>query len=355
MNALKFLLLPFSILFGILTLMRNKCFDWGLFRAYTPPVPSIGVGNLSAGGTGKSPIATLIAKHFSEKMEVVFISRGYGRRTRGYRMAGKEDNSETIGDEPFQIMNNLSKLKIVVDHNRVRAVKRVLGEYPHTGLIIFDDIMQHRKIRSGFNILLTEYSRPFYKDFLLPIGRLREFSSGKKRSDMIIMTKTPAIFSPIEKRHLTEAIGALPGQAVLFSFIRYTGLIPFISRSAGILPLGEHLNKNIHVVAFCGIGNPGPFEDFLRWNSASFKLLTYPDHHHFSKRDLEEIKTAFRSVRFQEKILLCTEKDMARLQSHQDRDILSDCGLYAIKIEPAFHSPDDLNFYQMLESYVFNN
>jgi tetraacyldisaccharide 4'-kinase len=352
MHPLRFLLLPFAAIYGFFMWMRNKFFDWGLLRSFVPPVASIGIGNLSVGGTGKSPIAAFIAGFFSESRNVVFISRGYGRKTRGYRVAGPEDTPATIGDEPYQIKNTLQGIKVVVDSNRVRAVKKSLAEFPETNLIIFDDIFQHRRIRPGLSIMLTDYSRPFFKDYILPAGRLRESRSGKKRADIIIVTKTPAIFSPIERRHLLQEIAPSARQEVLFSFLRYTGLIAFGASHENVTQVNKLFNKQTFVFAFCGIGNPGPFEDFIRENSSGYHLVKYRDHHEYATHDIHFLKSTFQSIRSTNKIIITTEKDMVKLRASALSELIDDLPLFALRINPAFHAPDDKNFERLLNEYV---
>jgi tetraacyldisaccharide 4'-kinase len=352
MNSTRFFLLPLSFFYGFIVWLRNKLFDWGIFSSYLPPVPSIGIGNLSIGGTGKSPIAALIAAHFARKTKVIFISRGYGRKTRGFRLANEDDTAETIGDEPCQIKKSVPEIEVIVDANRVRAVIRALSEFPQTGLIIFDDIYQHRRVKPGINILLTEYSRPFFKDYLLPVGHLREFKSGKSRADIIIMTKSPPIFSPIERRHITQRLSPEENQKVFFSFLKYTLLIPYGGNDTSGFPFSQAMDKNTKVVAFCGIANPEPFENFIRENSSEYQLITFRDHHFFSNPEIQEIIARFNSTKSSRKIILTTEKDLIRIKGNPALDIPEQLPFFAIRIQPEFHTPDNEIFLKTLDDFI---
>jgi tetraacyldisaccharide 4'-kinase len=327
-------------------------FDKKILRAFSPAAPSIGIGNLSTGGTGKSPLAAMISGYFSGKKNIVFVSRGYGRKTRGFRIAGEGDTAETIGDEPYQIHKNYRDIKVVVDHRRVRAVKKILAEHQDVDLIIFDDIFQHRRIKPGLNIMLTEYSKPFFKDYILPVGNLREFRSGKKRADVIIVTKTPAVFSPIERRHLIQQISPQGEQKVLFSYLRYTGLLHFESEVQSPLPINKVLNKETEVMAFCGIGNPDPFEDFIRENSSGYQIRTFPDHHFYTLEEFRSIIQEFAKMKAKNKVLLTTEKDMARLRRAEFEDMGKGLSFFSVRIAPAFHPPDDQIFEQIINQHA---
>jgi tetraacyldisaccharide 4'-kinase len=352
------ILLPLSILYGCFMALRNILFEKGWLPVYRPPVKSIGIGNLNTGGTGKSPLAAYIATEFKDKTELAFVSRGYRRKTKGFHLAGPIESAETLGDEPFEIYQKLKGMIIAVDGRRIRACKRILKIFPSVNLFVFDDIYQHRSVKPGLNILLTEYSRPYYDDFVLPSGNLREFKSGKKRADVIIVTKSPAIFSPIERRHILEKIKPEAHQQVFFSYYRFNRLLPLNDAARQLCasqPGFEQLQRDTYVIAFCGIASPLSFENYIREHSDGFDMETFPDHHRFTEAEYVRIAGKYLSKKHPRKIILTTQKDASRIDFENLNEKLKNLPMFAPELSVDFHGNDKSAFLKLLNQYVGTN
>ena len=221
MKIYKFLLFPFGVLYFLVTYVRNKLYDFNVFKSVSFKIPLIGVGNLSTGGTGKTPMVEYLIRNFSKKNNTVLISRGYKRSTKGYVRANSSSTPDSIGDEPFQIFNKFKNITTVVDSNRVRGVSKILIEAPKTDLVLLDDCFQHRKINLKISIILTTYHSPFYNDFIIPVGNLREQKNNYNRADIIVVTKCPELISKEELAHIGKMIKPYNYQNLFFTKIDY--------------------------------------------------------------------------------------------------------------------------------------
>ncbi|MEJ6799139.1 MAG: tetraacyldisaccharide 4'-kinase [Crocinitomicaceae bacterium] len=304
MRILRLLLFPFAILYGIITWVRNKLFDWGLKKSYTIWLPSICAGNLSAGGTGKTPHVLLFNKWLSEENEITIVSRGYGRKTKGLIVADKNSNADTIGDEPMLFHQTTPQPKVIVSEKRILAIKELEKQKSKT-VVILDDAFQHRHVKAGFNVLMCDFKKPYFKDFMLPTGDLREFKSGEKRADIVIVSKCPAELSDKERLDFHKNIH-LPKEDIYFSKIVYGEMEKW-----GEFDLPKEL-KNIILVT--GIANPKPLEESLS-KKFSLKSLIFPDHHTFTTKDLTVIHENFGNFASENSIILTTEKDAVRLEA----------------------------------------
>jgi tetraacyldisaccharide 4'-kinase len=307
MFLLRLLLFPFSLLYFLATRVRNYLFDIGYSRSISFDVCVISVGNLVAGGSGKTPMVEYLLQLFKDKYPTATLSRGYGRKTRGFKLAAVSDNSKSIGDEAYQIFKKYGKaVKVAVGEERILAVPMLLQEVPDTKLIILDDAFQHRQIKPHYNILLTEYSRPFFSDYILPTGNLREARRGASRADVIIVTKCPAALSTKEKERYTLAIRAYAEEKtpIFFSFLMYSQPIKISGQV-------EQIGKDI--VLLTGIANPEPLKQFLQDNGYNIhKHFDFADHHAYVPSDLEKIKQYLDKNKTKLQVIT-TEKDMVKL------------------------------------------
>lgn len=352
-NILRMVLYPFSVMYGLLMHFRNWCYDKKLFIVYHPAVKTIVVGNLSTGGTGKTPHIEYLIRLLEDKYKVATLSRGYGRKTSGFKIATLTDNALSIGDEPTQYFQKFINIIVAVDAKRKRGIKKLLNKFPMLEVILLDDAFQHRSVKAGLTILLTDYANMYYDDKMLPTGSLREFKSGIKRADIIIVSKTPAIFSPIERRHLISKIDAQPYQQVFFSYIKYFSFTHFFSNKVYLEQhFSEVIAKDVEVLIFAGIANPSLLEDFVRSKSKSYKLMVFEDHYQFSKSDLEKIKTEFEGMRSSKKIILTTEKDAMRLLPLNLSAVWGNLPLFFVSIAVQMHQADEENFNQLILNYV---
>jgi tetraacyldisaccharide 4'-kinase len=331
-------------------------FDLKLLPVFKPTVKTIAVGNLSTGGTGKSPHVEYLIKLLSDKYFVATLSRGYGRKTSGFKLADEKDNADSIGDEPTQYNQKFKHIAVAVDGNRTRGIRKLLSVFPNLKVILLDDALQHRSVEAGLTIMLTDYANMFYSDYVLPTGSLREFRSGYKRADVIVVTKTPAVFSPIERRHILSQIHASAHQQVFCSYIKYSSITHFFNKQVyDERFLNEVLNKETSVLLFAGIANPALLEDLVRDKSKSYQMLVFKDHYRYTEEDLEKIKQQFDEMKASKKIILTTEKDAMRLLQLNLLNKWQDLPLFFISIAVQMHAQDEEKFNQLINNYVGTN
>lgn len=302
MQILRKLLLPFSLIYLLITAVRNYFYNTGVFKAVSFDIPVIAIGNLSTGGTGKSPQAEYLIRLLKDNFRVATLSRGYKRKSKGYILADENSNAEILGDEPYQFHHKFPDINVAVDANRKNGIENLLQLKPRPEVIILDDAYQHRKVKAGFYVLLTAYGDIYADDFLLPAGNLRESRSGAKRANIIIVTKCPAGISEIEQAAIVKKLKPQPGQKVYFTSIKYDN---YIYNSIDAIPVDEV--KKQEKVLVSGIAKPQPFYNYLQ--QPNDVLLSYPDHHNFSEKDVTDIKAAANG-----KLIITTEKDYVRLK-----------------------------------------
>lgn len=307
---------PFSLLYGLITSIRNYLYDKKILTFKSFSIPIIAVGNLSVGGTGKTPHIEYLVRLLQDNYRVAILSRGYKRTTKGFIKASKNSTAQTIGDEPFQYYQKFKNISVYVDADRVNGVEQILKENTPPEVILLDDAFQHRPIQAGKYLLLTPYKNLYCDDFLLPTGNLRESKSGAKRADTIIITKCPKTISKEEEQKIKRKIKPLPHQKIFFSHIEYSEEIKGTQKRF----LSDFSNTPFILVT--GIANPNPLVTYLKEKDLSFEHFKFPDHYHFSEKDIENLKK-------QGKTIITTEKDYTRLQGRIDN-------LYYIEIEVDF-------------------
>lgn len=303
MKFLRVLLFPFSILYGTIGAIRNFLFDKGIKKSHEIPGKSIVVGNLSMGGTGKSPHTLYVWNLLKETNEVAILSRGYGRKTKGLFEVKTSSTSQQVGDEPLMFKKRTQEQASVVVAEQRKVGVDFIRQKSINSVIILDDAYQHRKVKAGFSVLLTDFNDPFYQDFVVPAGRLREFSSGKKRADCLVVTKCPPNLSVETKRNMRQKLG-FKNENVFFSKIIYGDLVPF----------GKVENNFSKILLVTGIANPKPLEAYLN-RFCKVELITFPDHHDFTNEDLLKIHTKFDTFTTEPAIIVTTEKDFVRLDT----------------------------------------
>lgn len=303
--SLRILLLPFSWIYGVVTAIRNLFFDIGIFKVYPIPVKSICVGNLAVGGTGKTPHIDLLSNLFLQQdKKIAILSRGYGRRTKGVLEVTTDSNADEVGDEPLLYkLKYKEKIKVVVAEKRKLGVEFILSNFPETDLILLDDAFQHRAIKAGLNIILTDYSRLYSDDFVMPAGNLREFRSGRKRADIVIVSKCPTDLSKEEKDQIKQDL-KFNQSAIFFSNIQYDELVSFTETK-------EIKNKKALLVT--GIANPTPLLNRLK-KDFQIEHLKFGDHHAFTIAEIEQIQQKIDTFAPADGIVITTEKDFMRLK-----------------------------------------
>ncbi|MFP4845300.1 tetraacyldisaccharide 4'-kinase [Winogradskyella sp. PE311] len=302
MKFIRIILLPIVPIYYIVTWMRNWLYDRGFKSSKSYDLPIICVGNLSTGGTGKTPMIEYLIRLLNEKKSVATLSRGYKRITKGFVLGDEKATADSIGDEPFQFLRKFEKIKVAVDENRQNGIEQLMLLNDKPDLILLDDAYQHRKVRAGFNILLTSFNNLYYKDIVLPTGNLREPRSGAKRADVVVVTKCPKDISTIMKERIASSIKLKPKQQLFFSYIDYAEKV--ISKYNHLV-----LNELPKFTLVTGIANAKPLVDFLTNKGLSFDHIEFTDHYSFRLNDIELLS--------EKELIITTEKDYVRLSSHE--------------------------------------
>ena len=324
MKLIRLLLFPIVPVYYIVTLLRNILYDLNIKKSKSYDFPVICVGNLSAGGTGKTPMVEYLIRLLKDNYKLATLSRGYGRKSTGFLLGNAQSTANDLGDEPFQFYYKFhDTIKVSVDGDRQNGIKTLRNLQKQPEVILLDDAFQHRKVKAGLNILLTTYNNPFYSDIVLPTGNLREPKIGKKRAQIIIVTKCPEL-TEIEKSKMVSKINPKPHQHVFFSTIRYSNTVIGLNKES---PL-ESLSK---FTLITGIANAKPLVDYLRMQELEFNHIEFKDHHDFSEKEISDIA--------KQDLIITTEKDYMRLK---DVDTLKD-KLFYLPIESIIDRPLEFN------------
>ena len=302
MNLLRKILFPFAILYGFITSIRNFLFDRGILKSYSFELPIIAVGNLSVGGTGKTPQIEYLIRLLSERYTIATLSRGYKRKSKGFVLANTKATAQNLGDEPYQLYQKFPSIQVAVDADRKNGIEQLLTLEKKPKVILLDDAFQHRKVKAGFYILLTAYDDVFVDDFLLPTGNLRESRSGAQRANVIVVTKCPTTLSETEQTQIKQRIKTYSDAPVFFSRIAFDESVQSSTTSVPVATI-----QQTACVLLAGIAKPASFFNYLK--NANAVCLTYPDHHHFTETDIQQIKQ-----QAGEKMIVTTEKDYVRLK-----------------------------------------
>lgn len=324
MNLFRKILLPFGILYGIITSIRNFLFDKGILKSYSFDIPIICVGNLNVGGTGKTPQIEYLIRLLSEKYKIATLSRGYKRASRGFVLANANTDAKILGDEPYQFYSKFKNILVAVDSDRKNGIENLISSDNKPQIILLDDAFQHRKVQAGIYILLTTYNDLYCNDLILPAGNLRESKSGCNRADIVIVTKCPKNISLEEQNSIKTKLKFKNHNQIFFSSINYDDCIFSETKSQKIVAI--HKKEKLLVA---GIANPKPFFDYLK--SKNDLVLEFPDHHNFSEKDLLTIKTLSKN-----RIIVTTEKDFVRLK----KELIPN--LYYLPIKSEFVNNSDL-------------
>ena len=333
MKILRYILFPVVPIYYFVTWLRNVLYDLGIKSSKSYDFPVICVGNLSVGGTGKTRMIEYLIRLLHNDYKIATLSRGYKRNTRGFVVADATSKASSIGDEPFQFYKKFKDIIVSVDADRQNGIARLRDLQPQPNVILLDDAFQHRKVKAGFNILLTAYGNLFTDDWLLPTGNLREPKSGAKRANVIVVTKCPNNLSESEKKSIVEKIKPLQYQSVFFSSIVYSKMVYNLK---GEKSLEELKSKPIRLVT--GIANAQPLVEYLKSEGLNFEHLNFKDHHEFSENDIQNLKS--------KQCILTTEKDYVRLQPH----FANDDQLYYLPIETQIDN--DLQFQELIKNYL---
>jgi len=352
MEIIKLLLQPLSILYGSILYIRNKLYDWSLFKSQQFKLPIISVGNLTLGGTGKTPHTEYLIRLLQDKHNLTTLSRGYKRKTKGFYLAQNNTTVSEIGDEPLQYKVKFNKINVAVDEKRVHGVQQILKKIPKTDLILLDDAFQHRAISPGMSILITEYNNLYIDDQVIPSGKLREWKKGSERADIIIVSKTPSNLTQSEKNKIYSKLKPKPYQKIYFSFTKYKLLTPF-SKSAK--DFKNKISKKSSILLLTGIAKPTPLFNSLKKEYSKINHVQFSDHHNYTNTDIELIIKKFKEINGNNKFIISTEKDIMRLSLPQILNQLQDIPIFYIPIEICFHGNDKIEFDEQIIKYVSKN
>jgi tetraacyldisaccharide 4'-kinase len=341
---LKLLLAPVSWLYGIAIAVRNWLYDSGIRRGVTAGVPVICVGNITVGGTGKTPMCEALIRHFQDSYHVGLISRGYGRRTAGYVEVTETTGWRNVGDEPRQIKTNLPKTVVVVSKNRVTGIERMLREHPEVDLIIMDDGFQYRRLIPKLNIVMVDYTRPIDKDKLLPLGRLRDQRKQMRRAHYVVVTKCPVGMTPLDRRIIRNNLDLLPFQNLSFTRVVAGSLYAAFPSDAG----DRRIPAGAKVVAMAALGNPVPFVEGLRAKYNVTGELLWPDHHPYTMRDLHMMEEALEAGG-PDAVIITTEKDVVKLGAGTKIPPATRARIFVKPIEMGFIEESRESFFKKLE------
>ena len=344
LKSFRILLLPFSIIYWFAVWLRNFLYNTKMLRSSSFGLPVICVGNLSVGGTGKSPMVEFLIGHLKDKFKVATLSRGYKRKTRGYALANETTTSLDIGDEPMLFHQKFPGVPVAVGEERLVAIPQLLHDKPDTQVIVLDDAFQHRAVNAGLNILLTDHSNLFTRDFYLPTGDLRDLRSAYKRADIIVVTKCKFEMTGEEAHKIKQEVQPLSKQQLYFSSIQYGNPYHIIN----FTPF--ELDTNTEVLLVTGIANPQPLKKLLEERCLTYQLMSFSDHYIFRIDDLKDIRRRFDRIESSKKIILTTEKDAVRLLKF--RNELEKLPLYVIPISHHFLFDEEMKFIDSVTTFI---
>ena len=344
LRPIRILLFPLSLVYALIIKIRNWFFDIRILPSSSFNLPVICVGNLAVGGTGKSPMVEWMVAGLKGSFAVAILSRGYKRKTRGYALAGESTTALDIGDEPMQFHRKFPDVTVAVGEERIVAIPQLLHDRPRTQAIILDDAFQHRSVKAGLNILLTDYSNLFTRDWYLPSGDLRDSPASYRRADIIVVTKCREDLTEEERREIAAEIRPLSHQHLFYSAIRYDSPYHITSGAA------TNISDGAEVLLVTGIANPAPLKRWLDERSGSYYELVYSDHHIYSIDDLKSIIRRFAGITAKDKIILTTEKDAVRLIKFKEE--LQGLPFYVLPITPRFLFDEEAGFRDLIVKFI---
>ena len=335
---MRFLLLPIALIHHIFLSIRHKIYDWHLLKSKKFDQPVIGVGNLALGGTGKTPHVEYLISLLSEQYSVCIVSRGYGRKTKGFQLANASCVADTVGDEPMQYVSKFSDVMVAVDENRNRAIELMDTIDRPPEVYLLDDAFQHRSTQAGLNILLTSYDRLYTHDFLIPAGTLRDVKSAAKRADIIVVSKAPKDLDEEQRANIIANLKPLPHQKVFFSHLEYEPLEPLNEASS---KYEADMAKG--ALMFCGIARPKSLVNELSSRYQHMETSIFSDHHTYTENDIKTLLKKFEQLPCEQKIMVTTEKDYARIINSPYLCQFESVPLFALPIKINIHQEEEFN------------
>jgi tetraacyldisaccharide 4'-kinase len=343
---IKFIFFPFALFWAVFMRIRRNFYKNGRKTAFEKSV--ISVGNLCMGGSGKTPhVEYLINLLKKNHFHTAILSRGYKRKTKGFRLVDDSSSSKDVGDEPLLFYKKHKDVSIAVCKNRIEGVNKIMEIVPETNVIILDDAYQYMPLQAGLSILLSDYYKQYTDDYVVPVGHLREGRSAAKDADIIIITKSPKIIPSMEEKIILDKITPLPHQKVYFSYIDYSDIIP-LNLEAEKVPINDIKSA----VAVCGIANPYPFLEYIDKNFQEKQHIVFSDHHLFTARDIERIRKYFYRSMQKNCAVITTKKDAMRLMDSEWKKEIEDLPIFYLPIEVKFHHKYKDEFEEQILEYV---
>jgi len=345
----RIILFPFSMLYGLGITIRNLLYDAGLLKSAEFNIPIIGVGNLSVGGAGKTPHVEYLIRLLQEYINVAILARGYKRKSKGFRFVNFRDTVFESGDEPIQYKRKYRQNVVAVSESRAVGIPIILQQFPQTQCIVLDDSFQHRAVTPGLNILLTDYGYPFVNDFLLPMGRLREWRKDYERADIIVVTKCPEDLVEEDIEIVRKQINPKEYQTLYFS--KYQYLAPYLLLDGR---QRIQLDQDMTIVLLCAIASTDYIVDYLEKKSKEVIAFKHEDHHYFTESDLDTLKQSFQKIENEKKIIITTEKDAVRLYEHRDFIQQNQLPVFVLPIHVSFINDNGTRFDKEIKNYLLN-
>ncbi len=345
---MRFLLLPFAFLYSFIVTIRNLGYTTGVLKSHAFDFPVIVVGNLRVGGTGKTPTIEYLIRLLHNHYKIAVLSRGYGRKTKGFILANEHSDAKSIGDEPRQIKQKFQAINVAVDANRVSGIQKLRTLIPSLDVVLLDDAMQHRKVRAGLNIMLTAHDRFYKDDFILPVGRLREPRASSDRAQIIVVTKCPSSMSKDEQRSIETRIAPKPYQTVCFAYEGYGN----VSSVFGEEQFDIEALAGKRIVLVTGIANADKFKSFLTQKNEVVEHLDFGDHHWYSDKDIDHIVATSKRHHSSDTLVITTEKDVQRFLAFSSNESFISLPIFYIPIEVRFHDKSGEFFDQIIHEYV---
>ena len=349
------MLFPFAMGYGLIIRIRNFLFDAGILHEVSFDMPIISVGNITVGGTGKTPLTEYLVSMLKKDYNIAVLSRGYKRKTRDFNIVNTGSEIKTVGDEPLQIKQKHDDITVAVDRNRLKGVHEILARAPATDIILLDDAYQHRYIKAGLNILLINFNRLITDDYLLPAGRLREHRSSVKRADIVLVTKSPADLPAASRQHIRNKLPLMPDQHLFFSALSYDRPLAIFEGPGHELSMQMISREFRNVLLITGIAEPAPLVSFLKQYKTDITHLRFPDHHNYSGHDCKNIAEKYRAMPAGQRCMVTTEKDALRLREKMSRDDFPDDRLFYLRINIIFPDEQSAGFNKLISDYVRKN
>ena len=345
------ILFPLSLIYGIVVFFRNLFFDLGILKSVSFRLPVISIGNLTAGGTGKTPHVEYLIDLLRDKLKIAVLSRGYKRKSKDFQLAVTGSTVEEIGDELRQIHSRFPEILVAADNDRVHGIGHLTAKYTGLEAIILDDAFQHRYVNPGLSIVLVDHARPVFRDFLLPMGNLRESRCNINRADMVIVTKCPSEMNELQRQDFIRRLHLWHQQPVFFTHYKYGNMVPVLKEKARPFEMQQVKRSNTGILLVTGIADNRPLKEHISLFAISMITLAFADHHSYKPADIRAIERKFGELPADQKIIVTTEKDATKFKEMPGELDRIAVFLYYIPIEVKFLDEGEKPFNEFVMNF----